>query len=564
MNRKESTRHESMDRLEALLDCLGRVCCRPAGSSSVQEDLAQRYVSRIVIRFEDEFAKKLPYEDDAQDSLGKIDPHVAQRWEALERKYGKLRLRPGITTLDAEQIKGVVRLALETARRHLDTCGEERKSDASAGGEADRFLREYIKNPPNFLAFFFLTAPVDRRKTRALLKDLRAWQGVVKFVYLDAPAPPPGPTGFDPAVGTYVNLAPHGIGATAIDSQFDGSGTSITVLEQSWWAPHSDLPPLHVVGSAAPSTNLREMAHGTAVLGILAARKNQSGMSGLAHAATIKVASFGFFSSDDLNRRDQRIYDALMALLPRFDNATGGLLPGAVAAGDVLLLEAQAENRYTYVDEEGEWTDIWFVPVEQKPLTFEAIRTAVALQVIVIEPAGNYYGGPPPSNLQNLADPLNNIGGNPAQSMDPNSANFADSGAIVVGATGNGVARLKSSNFGNRIDCYAPGLAIPSCTVVEDANGNEVEVLVQNAASSMTSAASAIVAGAALIIQKMALAAPGFGRRLTPDEMRRLLRNVAGTTVIHPPGLTPGGMLATRYVANLAAIFNQLQAGVIP
>lgn len=552
---------DGLVRLEALLECLGSMCCRPSGGNT-QEELARRYVSRIVIRFRDEFARKLPYEDDAQNSLGRIDPCAAQRWEALEKSYGRqLRLRPGITTLNAEQINGVVRLAIETARKGLDPPGKEQRPERSAHTQPPRFLQEYVEHPPNFLAYFFLTASADARKTRALLKDLRAWSEAVEFVYFDAPAAPPGPTTFDASTGAYVHPAPLGIGATTIDSAFDGSGVTVAVLEHSWWAAHSDLPAALVVGSAAPSSTLSEMAHGTATLGILAARRNDAGMSGLAPAATVKIASFSFASSDDLDRRDQRISDALMQLLPRPDAV------GEVGAGDVLLIEAQAENRHTIVDAEGEWTDIWSVPAEQKPLTHDAIRTAAALQIIVVEPAGNYLGGPAPSNLQDLSDPLNCVGGNPAQSLDPSSPHFSDSGAIVVGAAsspGTSASRLRTSNFGNRIDCYAQGSAIPSCSVAEDGSGAEVEVLFQASASGRTSGASAIVAGAALLIQKMALTAPGFGRRLTPDEMRRLLRNVPGTPVSHNPNITPGGPFETRYIPNLAAIFAQLQTGVLP
>ena len=114
--------------------------------------------------------------------------------------------------------------------------------------------------------------------------------------------------------------------------------------------------------------------------------------------------------------------------------------------GDVILLEAQVRGP--------RWTaatgDVGLLPVEWVTVSYDAIRTATANGIIVVEATGNGY--------QNLDDPI--YGG------VLSAGGRADSGAIMVGAghapdadcgTEPARSRMNYSNYGSRIDVQAWG-----------------------------------------------------------------------------------------------------------
>jgi hypothetical protein len=155
-------------------------------------------------------------------------------------------------------------------------------------------------------------------------------------------------------------------------------------------------------------------------------------------------------------------------------------------------------------------------PVEADPNCFNAIRAAVPKGIIVIEAAGN--GG---ANLDNYAVAGKKI-------LNPAEAGFIDSYAIIVGAGLDTVQkvtigsrqvdvhrRTSESNFGKRIDCYAWGVNA---------------ITVGRFPFSGTSAASAIVAGAAIVVQGINKAMRSVP--LTPSQMRQALKH--GGTPSHP------------------------------
>ena len=109
-----------------------------------------------------------------------------------------------------------------------------------------------------------------------------------------------------------------------------------------------------------------------------------------------------------------------------------------MSRGDVLLLEAQTS-----------FSGMNNLPVEVETAVFDAIRHVISVDgVVVIEAAGN--------GSRDLNTFVNNAN---LRVLDRSSADFRDSGAIMVGAGSSAAphTRLGFSNFGNRIDCFAWG-----------------------------------------------------------------------------------------------------------
>lgn len=345
--------------------------------------------------------------------------------------------------------------------------------------------------------------------------------------------------GSDPAVDAatdpasveqrYLDAAPAGIGARWAWTQpnGDGSGVGFVDIEQGWLLAvdgasgaiqHEDLPRPRLsagiprtmspftcsAASSATSATGRSRHHGGAVIGIVAGMDNTTGVVGVApNVSWIDVGSHypGGAGSDVAN--------VIMAVLP------------SMSAGDVLLVE---------------WQDPMNRPAETDPLALGAIRAAVARGIVVIEPAGNMN-----IDLDAAVPQL--------------SASNRQSGAILVGAStrnlpgGEGHDRwvmqasdfvlarpippflpdcgydrvppvLPGSNFGARVDCHAWGEHVVSAGYGW-LSGTSVKSSYTDRFGG-TSAAAAIVAGAAIVLQGMFKAARGVA--LTPAELRNVFR----------------------------------------
>jgi hypothetical protein len=168
----------------------------------------------------------------------------------------------------------------------------------------------------------------------------------------------------------------------------------------------------------------------------------------------------------------------------------------------VLLLEAQT-LMYGHDD----------IPLEAEPDVFEVVELATTAGITVIAAAGN--GG---HDLDAITD-------------DDGTIVFdRESGAIIVAA-----AKLESapqwepSDFschGARIDCFAQGNQVVTLDTNELGTASDT-----TDGFGGTSSASAIVAGAALVVQ--GIAQQHLGSKLEPGELRSLFRDAALNT---PPG----------------------------
>lgn len=372
----------------------------------------------------------------------------------------------------------------------------------------------------------------------ALVERLNRLPGV-EHAYIDvAMAPPAVAPNDDPHFAAhqgYLRAAPLGIDAMWAWAQPGGTGDSVRLadLEAGWNVNHEDfasktltlIAGVNRVPAAATTApfnwpNFGDPAfadwnHGTMTLGVLAADDNAAGMVGVAPGLkTIRLGSV-------------------------WDGATPGHLTDAIAAamlnlaaGDIVLLEVQtARGSVTG------WPDNH--PAEIKDDVFDAIQLAAGSGLVIIAAAGNgsadldAYVSPQGTDAgKNVLRRLD-AAGNPGP-------DFRDSYATMVGAATAQTPHTWAgpSNYGSRVDCFGwvervgtcgtGPLAVIGGTIPYDPNPNKWYTTEYG----HTSGASAIVAGAAVLVQSMRVAA-GMPP-LTSVQMRALLGDAALNTTAQP------------------------------
>jgi hypothetical protein len=285
--------------------------------------------------------------------------------------------------------------------------------------------------------------------------------------------------------------------------------------------------------------NPGDASHGTAVLGILCGN-GDCGVLGAAHnLAAAFVSGHDGVRGVSIHRAIER---AILTLMTGIDPARleeEGYLTALVNAptlpqvdgGPVMLLEVQVK-RPSMPDK--------LMPVEIDPFVAYLLEIATAIGIVVVEAAGN--GG---QDLNTYPDECRETR---QRILNPNvPGEFRDTGAIMVGA-GNRPPRLTEaaspwerdaiSNFGDRVNCFAWGNSVLTLDSTTDraTQGN----------FGGTSSASAIVAGAALVLQGLALR--HRGHECDPGEVRRLLSDTtAGNTATAAPAVDLIGVMPNLY-----------------
>lgn len=327
---------------------------------------------------------------------------------------------------------------------------------------------------------------------RRLVTALNDWP-LVEFAYLHpgAVSPPAVNPGDDPlgVMQGYLDAAALG----GIDARYawtvpggDGAGQSLVDIEWGWNLQHEDLRE-HAI-SLLWGENIKDLRHGTNVLGIIAAADNALHCIGITPKLA-RIAVVGQWKTPQDYVTGPAVLEALSAMVP----------------GDVLLLEAQT-ILFGYEN----------VPLEIEPAVFDLVHFATEHGIVVIAAAGN--GG---VDLDTVRDP------NGEALFD---RNYRDSGAILVGSAHAATRkRLSSSCYGDRVDCFAWGDQV----VTLDSDNWGAYHDRTRADFSQTSAAAAIVAGAALAVQGAYYASTG--NRLEPQAMRKLLSNSFNTPSVDPP-----------------------------
>jgi serine protease len=384
--------------------------------------------------------------------------------ERLGRPIGALPLLPLIESVDPKKLNEMV----DRARR-ADSQLEPEQLD--------------------FSAWYQIVTPADVNPDE-LARALRQVE-FVETAYVMRPLPPPVNPSDDPRFPNegYLGAAPNGIDAVYAWGFPGGTGIGIVDMEQGWNLNHEDLAAAGI--SLISGINNAYFFHGTSVLGELRMADNNLGGVGIAPQSTVRVVS---------QQRTASSYNTADTIL----NAAS-----VMAFGDVLLLEAQE------TDPVG---GAYFWPVEIADATYQAIRLATALGIVVIEAGCN--------GAYNL-DAYTNLSGK--KIFDRTSSDFRDSGAIMVGAGSSASphTRLGFSNYGNRIDCYGWGENIDTTTTDAAGTNNTMYTTTFNG----TSGASPIITGAAALVQGLAQA--GLGYRFSPLELRRILV-INGTASANP------------------------------
>lgn len=439
----------------------------------------------VIVRFDFGRGPRIRYEPFEENKLGQLD----EKLQAELRKVSPhLWLRPLFRGMPVEAWARMVRNA----------------------EEKNPF---YKRNHPDFLEYFELAGPrnVDFCRVAAILNRYPE----VRYAYVERLALAPQNQEFRWPAPSAANGWVGGIDVVAARNAGGGKNTGSQVkfadIEEGWDLAHRQLAGRPLNLPLGEFNNPNEAAHGAAVLGILCADEDGTGPEGIVPGAT----GFAIASVDQNGTAD------LQAAIQRSATHLG--------AGDVLVIEAQIYESSTSGRR---------VPVEAVgDANFWAIATLVGNDIVVVEAGGNgdeWTGDP--IDFDGYADPV---------SGDPVLDGSRDSGAILVSAadmpvpsTFPDMARTYSAPYGARIDCFAWGNGVYTCW--DDGLGTHDAYI---ASFSGTSAATAIVAGAAILLQDVAKNTRAT--TLTPTRLRDLFRNAANT----PCGTEPIGRMP-----NLAAL----------
>ena len=373
-------------------------------------------------------------------------------------------------------------------------------------------------HPPNLLTYFVIDCPPEV-DPEALAEALAAWRNVQTAYVESLPASPfslnPSDDPRFPNQG-YLKKAPGGIDAEYAWTVSGGAGKGIQFvdLEKGWMLNHEDLLAANITLISGLSQT--DIDHGTAVLGITTAVDNQKGGIGIAPESSARVVSI-WKTATQFNTAD--------AIL----SAINGL-----KFGDVLLIELETTA---------------LEPIETESAVFDMIRLGTALGIVIVEPAGNGYW--------DLDINVKDLSGK--QFLNRTSQDFKDSGSIMAGAATSTTphTRLKLSNFGSRIDCYAWGENVDTCWT--DSAGTKSTY---TSIFAGTSSASAIIAGAALVVQGIAEAK--LNRRFNSWQLRAILSD---TNLGTPAELPPPAMVGDPGIGvmpDLKAILSNKKLDVAP
>ncbi len=411
--------------------------------------------------------------------------------------------------------------------------------------QAVTFSEETYK-PPNFFAYRTLRFARDQNPYR-LVSALSSLSYVEKAYVVPSGGNPSEITQSDNRVKqTYLDPAPHGIDAeSAWNMGGRGKGRKFVDIERGWslkydarvdvdtWvSAHGDLtrkfsgkPRVFFMGDYYVQQNYFHERHGDSVLGIVMATDNDIDIVGITpDLEEARVVQY-------LVEHGQDLPDAIA-------RASAYLDPG-----DVMLIEIQLMPGN--------------LPIEATELNFLAIQLATSAGIVVVEAAGN--------GSLNFDDPAatGRFASYPYDfsPLSPDASDN-DSGAILVGACDNPprivgkgkdqtvkYKRYPSSNYGSRVDCFA--------------HGNNVFTLADHHFNG-TSAASAIVAGAALSVSSVYKKSKKVKKKkdeLKPKELRALLRDESLNTKSADPAEQIGVMPdMSKIVQHLSVNYPRLKA----
>jgi serine protease len=303
----------------------------------------------------------------------------------------------------------------------------------------------------------------------------------------------------------YLEAAPKGVDARYAWTLPGGNGAGIRFadVETGWYTEHREFNKAFYDNGK----NARK-DHGTAVWGIIAAKPDGEGTTGIANGVDFATCATGADSGGDY-------YTLLSRAIAE---ATAQLRPG-----DVLLVEQHQAG-----PDNGA-----YAPVEFSDSVFELLKVTTARGVHCIEAAGN--------GSSNLDSPAYN------GAFD---RKVRDSGCIIVGAGGSPdgatpYQRLSFSDYGSRVDVFAYGEMVTT-TGYGDLFGDQDTTSSYTSQFNGTSSATPMVAA---VVASLAGMAKAKNQVLTPAMVRDALHET-GTPQAGDTSENIGHMPDLRALAN--------------
>ncbi len=264
-----------------------------------------------------------------------------------------------------------------------------------------------------------------------------------------------------------------------------GEGVKVVDVEGGWQVTHEDFPPVFFSAGDMYSSE-SWVDHGSAVMGVMGGQENGYGVTGIAPNAQFGYSSIG----------GQGTATAITSAA------------NAVGAGGIVLIELHRGGPTLQESCSCNNGQCNYIAMEYWQAEYDAISTATANGVIVVEAAGN--------GSADLDDPIYD---------NKFDRNFRDSGAIVVGASSStSTAPMCWTNNGTRVDVHGWGENVVTMgygniyTNPDDPNNKDYEY---TGYFSGTSSASPVVVGAVAAIQGVSKA--NNGETLTSYQIRDLL-----------------------------------------
>lgn len=414
----------------------------------------------------------------------RVDIHQIVYKLKASNQAGALSAQPAVQGLDAQPLFTTPLAALKAKAPSVSAQA------VSSLPRLDLYYRARLS--PN-------TAPADAQK---VLDSLKA-NPAVELAYFEPIYLPAAPLMIETDYTDqqiYLEAADQlGIDARYAWTLTGGRGANVQLIdiEGGWQIGHEDLPIKN--SSLIESANGSDRAwvdHGTAVLGIIAAEPGDPNSD-----TNFPIGVTGIASDTYIRMVSTISYPIADAIIKAAANLT---------AGDIIVLPIQAKGPQSGLEADPACT-FEAIPVEYTQAVFDAIYTVTQLGIIVVESAGD--------GAMNLDD---------ARYNNLFKRSTRDSGAIIVGAgDSTSLEPIACSNYGKRIDMQGWGNNVVTTGYGDldqgtDADGNPDPNQAYTATFGGTSAAAAMVAGAASSLQGVAKAR---GYTLTPDLVRSILRS---------------------------------------
>ncbi|MES1223379.1 MAG: peptidase S8, partial [Bacteroidota bacterium] len=331
----------------------------------------QVFSNYLVVKFHDDFKKH----SDTADRISTFKNYDLQ-CEKISRLFSNVSIKRLFSSLSPEKITALITKACV--------------SDSSY-------------QPTDLFSYYRITAPGEinlHHLQKALLK-----LEYVELAYIQGRTNNPSTDSQTEIIASlqqgYLSAAPWGVNAKYAWEIKGGRGegnVKFIDIEQGWNLVNGSIDI-----QTLPLTGINEGTfgyHGSSVLSIISMKENSEGYSGITTEANSYVISQ--WRPDGLHNDADAILSAISYL----------------NYGDILLLEAQ--SFYS-----GNENSLW--PVEIHDASFEVIRLATALGIIVIEAGGN-------GNQSDAGNDLDLFELNGKRVLNPASSDFKDSGSIIVAA----------------------------------------------------------------------------------------------------------------------------------